>query len=354
MKGILLILIWTLLAQAANALPLDESKLKDSVSKIALLEISGKKGAVVVGITDGIHHFVYSFGTSKQQQADEHTLFEVGSLSKIFTALLLADFWRNNKVSFDDAVKKFLPADVIVPQENGKQITLFQLATHSSGMPRNADNFEQFPKYGKVQFHDFLKRCKLVSPPGSKYLYSNAGFTLLGEVLECVGQRPYEDLLVAHILQPLRMDESRIVLDEEQTKKLADCFGKDGQEINSSPVSGGPAGGLKSSVHDLLLLLDAAIIKNENAVSKDIVETLRRRFSLSPSDSACLGWFRNDNRDTFGKLGQIHGFSSAVEFSPSRKLGFVVLSSTLQAEAPALIKKIASRISNNKIKIDLR
>jgi D-alanyl-D-alanine-carboxypeptidase/D-alanyl-D-alanine-endopeptidase len=343
-------------AESAAMLSYERVSAENVNREIAPL-LNGLPGGVVVGFTNGKEHKVYGFGScteGKEIRPDGKTLFELGSLTKVFTGILIADFQRESNLSIDEPVRKYLPAGFPVPEMNGRQITLFQLATHSSGMPRNPDNLEQFVKYGKVQFQQFMGRCKLESIPGRKYSYSNAAYTLIGEVLENLGGKPYEELLSERILIPLQMNNTRIVLKEDEIVQLAQSFGKDGQAIAASPRSGGAAGGLKSCADDLLKLMDAAIERNGSNISCDIQETLKRRFQISRNEAACLGCFRNVSQDTYGKLGQIHGFSSAMEFSISNRIGVVVLSSTLQAEAPALLQRCAQLIYGGKRSASLR
>lgn len=352
---VLSVLIAGFPAQAAVRISYEKVS-AENVNRVLAPLMDGVKGAVVIGFTNGHEHRVFAFGScteGKELRPDGDTLFEIGSLTKVFTSLLMADFYRQGKLSFDDPVKKFLPEDLPVPELNARPITLFQLATHSSGLPRNADNLEQFVPYGVEPFHQFLRRCKLQSVPGRRYSYSNAGYTLLGEALENLGAKPYEQLLTERILNPLQMENTHIVLKEKDNAKLAQSFGKDGMPVNSSPRSGGSAGGLKSSANDLLKLLDAAIQKSNSQVHRDIIETTRRRFRFSQHEYACLGWFYNDILDTYAKLGQIHGYSSAIEFSRSKRIAIVVLSSGLQVEAPAVLHKCSQLICGEKFRMQL-
>jgi serine-type D-Ala-D-Ala carboxypeptidase/endopeptidase len=303
-------------------------------------------GALVIGFTDGRKHQFFSYGIKsdlERTRPDKNTIFEVGSLTKVFTSLLFVDLWQANKLSFDDPVAKFTPPDSHVPDYGGKQITLFQLATHTSGMPRDPDNFpSQSQAYGDHEFHAFLRRCRLLTPPGKKYLYSNAGFTLLGEALESAGQAPYWHLLKDRILDPLKMSDTMIVLDQGRLARLAQGHGKYGQILANSPSTGGPSGGLKSTASDLVKLLDAALQQDNSRIATDIAESCKRKFRLNRSESACPGWFYKADRDSYYKSGQVDGFSVCLEFSPSRRRGLVVLSATLELEAEPILKNCAA------------
>lgn len=341
----LLILFLQASALAAESQTLAALPTGEETSKILSPLVEGVSGGLVVGFTNGQQHRVYGFGklsNAKNSTPDEKTIFEIGSITKVFTSLLLADMYRQRKLSFDDPVRKFMPPDLIVPELNGRQINLFQLATHSSGMPRDPDNLQKYAKYGKDEFHEFLRSCKLKSAPGTQYLYSNAGYRLLGEALENAANMPYEDLLRERVLSPLNLKDTKIILDDDSINRFAQGYGKDAKPIPNAPITGGPAGGLKSTANDLLLLLDAAMMQKKNPLESDFAQMCKRRFNCEPGESACLGWFRHNKSDSYGKLGQIHGFSSCVEFSPSKGVGIVVLSSTLQLEAARVLQKCNS------------
>ena len=324
------------------------------INKIVLPLVKKTNGALVIAFTDGHRHQILGYGCLDDEteiKANKDTIFEIGSLTKVFTGILLASLHRDNKLSFDDPVGKYLPKGTIVPDYQGKQLTLFQLATHTSGLPRDPDNF--FPGralYGREQFHAFLARCPLKSAPGTAYFYSNAGFTLLGEALENAGKDTYWHLLNNRLLTPLKLKDTQLVLTRQTTRRLAHGHDKFGQAIDCSPLSGGPAGGLKSSAPDLLLLLDTALQKKEGRITGDISQSCRRRFRLNRSEYACLGWFYNSTNDSYYKSGQINGYSACMQFSPRKQTGMVVLSATLQLEAEPIMQMCQAAYTESSLK----
>jgi CubicO group peptidase (beta-lactamase class C family) len=325
--------------QSSDLAPLPKQHLVDRA--IAPFLQKSSKGGLVIAFTNGSEHRFFSYGhvsEKNESKPDSNTIFEIGSLTKVFTSTLLVDLWRENKLSFDAPVRQFIKD---VPDFNGKQITLFQLASHSSGLPRDPDNRipHSLTPYGKEQFHAFLQHCTLNSPPGTKYLYSNAAYTLLGEIVENAGQSSYRQLLKERITAPLKMDDTMIALDDSRADRLAQCFDKTGNPLENSPLTGGPAGGLKSTASDLLSFLDSAISQEGSPLTSDISEACKRRFTIDRSESSCLGWFYNKDSDSFGKSGQTDGYSTCMEFFPSRHLGIVVLSSTLQLEAAPILRR---------------
>ena len=99
----------------------------------------GKNVGIVVGIIDINGPRYYSYGKaslSRGQILDEHSVFEIGSITKVFTAIMLADMVSKNEVGLDDPIEQYLPDKVSVPSRNNVHITLAHLATHTSGLPR--------------------------------------------------------------------------------------------------------------------------------------------------------------------------------------------------------------------------
>ena len=142
---------------------------------------------------------------------DGDTLFEIGSITKVFTALLLQDMIERGEMKLDDPVQKYLPNSVKMPTYQGKEITLLHLATHTSGLPRDDDG----------QLYAFLSHCALRQAPGTRLEYSNLGMGLLGHVIALKADKDYETLVVERICQPPGMDSTRITLPPELESRLA-------------------------------------------------------------------------------------------------------------------------------------
>jgi len=151
---------------------------------------------------------------SDPRQPDGNTIFEIGSISKVFTALLLADLVERGELSLNDPISKFLPTSVKAPHWNGKEITLVDLATHTSGLPRLPDNLNPqdienpYADYSVQQLYEFLSRYQLTRDIGTQYEYSNLGFGLLGQLLSLKSGMNYETLVTTRIAQPLQMQRA--------------------------------------------------------------------------------------------------------------------------------------------------
>ena len=159
----------------------------------------------------------YGQSGSAVDQLDRDTVFEIGSITKVFTALLLTEMVTRGEVALDDPVSKFLPGTVKMPDRNGKQITLLDLATYTSGLPRIPDGIpasgdNPYAAYTVEQLYAFLSSYTLHYDPGTHYEYSNLGFGLLGHALALRAGSSYEDLLVSRVCEPLGLRDTCISL----------------------------------------------------------------------------------------------------------------------------------------------
>jgi len=133
------------------------------------------------------------------------TIFEIGSISKVFTSLLLADMVNRKEVALDDPAAKYLPEHVRMPERSGKAITLLDLSTHRSGLPRVPGNLNPkdptnpYADYSVDDLYQFLSGYTLPRDPGSEVEYSNLGGGLLGHILAHRAGTDYESLIRSRI-----------------------------------------------------------------------------------------------------------------------------------------------------------
>src|SRR5882724_244361 len=146
------------------------SKLPDNVEANIKKRIAYEQNpSIVVGIIDKDGARYFNFGNVKMNgsPANEHSIYEIGSISKVFTAILLAQQVLDGKVKLDDPVQKYLPKEVKVPQRGGKEILLANLSDHTSGLPRMPSNFtpadpgNPFADYTVAQLYNFLTGYEL-------------------------------------------------------------------------------------------------------------------------------------------------------------------------------------------------
>lgn len=226
----------------------------------------------VIGVLRDGERFVQGFGRLSEESnvpGDESTLFEIGSISKVFTGNLLALLVRDHKVRFNDPVRKHLPDSFAMPGAGGDTITLLHLATHTSGLPRLPANlsplfskgFDSENPYAHYTLDDlkyFLGKHRLRRQPGAKYEYSNLGMGLLGNVLADRFGTDYETAVREQICKPLGLRDTTITLADDQKSRLAPGHTASGKPTPNwdLPTLAG-AGALRSNVGDMLTYLEA-------------------------------------------------------------------------------------------------
>ena len=256
------------------------------------------------------------------------TIAEIGSIGKVFTAFLLADMVERGDVALDDPVRKFLPPSVTVPSSGGKDITLADLATHTSGLPRDSvpvdleSDRSPYEGYTAEQLYAFLGRYRLERAPGSKWEYSNVGTGLLGHALALRAGAAYEDLVRRRLFDPLGMTSTRISFDAEQQARRA--TGHSPQLMPLPPWTGGviaPAGEWNSTAADMLTF--AADVLDEKSPRRAVYGrmTTVKRPGSGQGVQQVLGWelFRYRNNDIVGHNGGTFGFEARLVVDMTRK-----------------------------------
>jgi serine-type D-Ala-D-Ala carboxypeptidase/endopeptidase len=194
------------------------------------IDVQHRSVGIVVGMIDAQGRRMVAYGHLNQNDArplNGGTVFEIGSVTKVFTSLLLSEMVQRGAVALNDPVAKFLPATVKVPARDGKQITLVDVATHTSGLPRMPANFapknpgNPYVDYSVDQLYQFPSSYKLTRDPGSHYEYSNLGGGLLGLALARRARMAYGELVRERICDPLEMNNTRIRLTPEMQSRLA-------------------------------------------------------------------------------------------------------------------------------------
>lgn len=302
----------------------------------ARVDTSKHGTAMVVGIVDARGRRIIAYGTPRvadPRSVDGDTVFEIGSVTKVFTALALADAGTRGEVSLDDPVAKLLPG-VRVP-ERGRAITLQDLATHTSGLPRLPSNMapkdpnNPYADYTVDQLHAFLASHQLSRDVGAQYEYSNLGGGLLGHALASRAGVTYEALIDGRIVKPLGLRSTRITLSDDMRTRLAAGHGPSGDTVPNwdLPTLAG-AGALRSTANDLLTFVSAAMDGGSPLASSFARLTSVRRPTGAPNLDIALGWhaLRLNGRDILWHNGGTSGYRSFVGFDPAAHVGVVVLS----------------------------
>ena len=321
----------------------DQPPPTDEVLKILRTRVETEKRGVgiVVGLIDEEHgQRVISFGQTRLvngQPVDGRTMFEIGSITKVFTTTLLAVAAGSGEVKLDDPVAKYLPPEAHVPTRNGRQITLLDLATQRSGLPslpqgmQPARPDDPYADYTAAQMDQGLSGYTLTRDIGSRYEYSNLGMALLGRALARRAARDYEQLVVERVCKPLGMTETCMVLPKEPRARMATPY-----SAQLTPVSEwhlgvfGGAGGLRSDVDDMLKFLAANL--DGRSLLDDAMRMTResRNDAGSPTMDIGLGWHidKAHPHPITWHNGGTGGYRSFIGFDTTRRCGVVVLSNT--------------------------
>ena len=302
---------------------------------------SGRAVGMVTGVIDEKGRQVVASGKVSldgTQQPDGDTVFEIGSVTKVFTSLILADMIEKGEVKPDDPVSKFLPATVKVPSRNGREITLLDLSMQVSGLPRLPDNLKPadpanpYADYDASKLYDFLSRYTLTRDPGEKYEYSNLAVGLLGHALALKAGMSYEELLRRRIFDPLGMSGTSITLSEAQKKRLAPGYDgglKPVKNWDFAVLAG--CGAVRSTVNDMLKFV-AANLELTDTPLKFAVRRMRAvtKGIGAPDLEIGMAWHVFTKFDTriWWHNGGTYGYRSFVGFNPAKKEGVVLLCNT--------------------------
>lgn len=299
------------------------------------------KSADHVGISVGViepsgRRFISAGSTGENGSAvDENTVFEIGSTTKVFTSLLLADMVVRGELALDDPVSKYLPPDVKMPERNGRVITLEDLSRHRSGLPRlpsnldaKADPKNPYAKYSVKQLYAFLSGYELPRDIGAQFEYSNLGGGLLGHVLALRAGRDYETLVKNRICLPLEMKSTTITLTPDIKSRLA--TGHDSMFEPTSnwdiPTLAG-AGALRSTASDMISFLAAQMGYEDTGLAPAITLSRATWKSAGSGMEIGLGWLKRPTKDSaiIWHNGGTGGYRTFAGFDPKARTGVVVL-----------------------------
>ena len=281
------------------------------------------------------------------------TIFQIGSVSKLFVSALLTQLVEDGALSYDDTVRGILPAGIPVATEIGK-VTLLELVTHTGGLPRQPYCLRQFRDFGDFLFtgrnlyayidkpflYRYLREVDVRPREKRQYAYSNIGYGLLAHLIEVRTRRGLQDLLQERICRPLGLRDTTFFLNAEQEGRLAvghaggqPRFVRRGHPI--PPWDMGeimrPSGCLYSTVDDLLIFAKANLGVLHHPLERILASTHIVRVS-QPREEICAGWLIEDLRD-YGlkvtyKQGVVAGYSSYIGFEPRARVAVVALYNT--------------------------
>lgn len=338
------------------------------------VQVDKQVTGIVVGVIDADGTRIVSAGELLPQQSKvsaNEAVFEIGSVSKVFTSLLLADMVKRGEVALNDPASKYLPKSVKLPTRDGKEITLEDLATHTSALPRLPDNLtpkdglNPYADYTVEQMYAFLPNVKLLRKIGEKYEYSNLGVGLLGHILALRAGQDYETLVKKRICEPLGMTSTMITLTPDAQRRLA--HGHNAQLSQTKnwdlPTLAG-AGAIRSTVDDMLKFVKANMGQTKSPLS-DAMELQQKTYreKVFANTDLGLGWHKVDKFDcrfTFHN-GETGGYHSFIGFDKEHGVGVVVLTNTAAniddigrhlIEPKFRLQKLTPRKIRKEVKVD--
>ena len=303
------------------------------------IDVQRQAVGIVVGVIDAKRRRIVTYGKSDTgRPLDGDTEFEIGSITKVFTGLVLADMAEKGEVKLDDPIQTYLPPGVTAPTRSGKPITLAELAAHSSGLPRlptnlaSKDASNPYADYSYDQLWGFLSSYRLPRDPGSLWEYSNYGFGLLGDLLARRAGTDYESVVKARVIEPLGMASTTVTLTPAERRRLAaghDALLEKVANWDLPTLAG--AGALRSTANDLMTFLAAQMGLTPSPLQRAMALALAIRGpTTNPAVSQALGWavLHLPTGDSVGHDGGTGGYRGYIALSPERQVGVVVLSNT--------------------------
>jgi len=319
--------------------------------------------SLVIAVSQDGKRYVKGFG---EVAPNERTIYEIGSVTKVFTGLLLARMVESGLARLDDPIDLYLPDGMKAPSQNGRLITLQDLATHTAGLPRLPANLLSTAKdlqnpyagYGTAELLASVPAAKLESEPGKKSTYSNYGYGLLGQLLARKAGRLYEDLVTEKIIAPLNLSDTVFHLSAGQQARLALPHDTKGTVIKNWDMEAmAPAGALRSDAADLLAFLEANLAPDALPLGAALKLAQKIHFR-GFADRVGLGWqirLPVEQQVLFWHNGGTGGYVSFIGFEKKSRMAVVILSNSGDATAgDASVDKMAFELLKAGSKISLK
>jgi CubicO group peptidase (beta-lactamase class C family) len=313
-----------------------------AVLAIIKQRVSERRSAgIVVGMLEPSGRTrIVAFGDAGPGQLplDGNSVFEIGSISKVFTSTVLAQLVQEGKLSLEDPVQKYLPSTVKIPTRNGKQITLGMLSVQNSGLPRMPTNFtprdptNPYADYSVAQMYEFLSGYQLTRDPGASFEYSNLGVGLLGHALSLSEGKSYEDMERERVWTPLHMENTAITFTPWMKQHLALGHDQGGAVVSNwdIPTLAG-AGAIRSTTIDMLKFIDANLHPERGPLERAMDFAHQARgFAGRPSVTIGLNWIITHVADDsiVWHNGGTGGYRTFAGFDPTSRLGVVIMTNS--------------------------
>lgn len=355
------LLIFTDLNDGRAALGADDETLRQRTDLLVQPYLDND---IIVGMTIGILHEgkpeVFGFGVMSRDDRrvpDGDTIYEFGSATKVLTGLLLADAVVQGEVKLDQPASELLPPGVKMPTNGGRAITLQDLSTHVSGLPRIPDNMKfgdqnnPYADYREEDLYSFLNNYKLTRAPGAQSEYSNIGPGLLGHLLSLQAKSTYEDLVRNRIAEPLKMSSTQITINHESQSRFAPGHAGDGQPAAhwDLPVLAG-AGGVRTTVNDMLLFAAANLSPPQDKLGEaiEMAWTIHQKPIKKGDLPLGLGWHLTPD-ETRWHNGQTGGYHSMILINRQHNTSVILMTNTSTAQVDQLATDLLKMVSGVKV-----
>ena len=322
----------------AHAADLPAMMNRDIAPMLRRLDLAAADGGagIVVGVSEQGVRRIMAYGAAKPD-----SLFEIGSITKTFTGLLLAQMAVRKDLDLRDPVRDLLPISVPRPTA-GYDVTLLDLATHHSGLPRMPDNGgpgtqrETYTNYQTSDLYDFIKRHGLAKPSDTRYLYSNVGFAILGAALMNRAGASYPELLARGITGPLGMRDTAITLPPDLQARLIQGYDHDRHPTPPWDLSGAyaSAGGIRSTAADMLTYLEAQLHPERSPFPAALAASQRVRAEVAGEIGVALAWEFDPATGAYSHGGATGGYTSVSFFNPRRDAAGVILVNSASVAFP--------------------
>ncbi|PST83356.1 hypothetical protein C7T94_12320 [Pedobacter yulinensis] len=324
------------------------NRLQDSIDRMVekvarpYIQKGNTAGLLIAWIgNDGVRRYSYgttAAGAGKLPDADV-TVFEIGSVTKTFTALLLAIEVAAGRMKLEDPVSRYLPDSIPELEYHGTPVTLKHLASHTSGLPRlpqniftgNADPLNPYKHYTADSLYRFLRTHRITVGPGTKFSYSNLGAGLLGTILARQSGKTFGRLIEERIARPLGMMRTKVSLTPAELQNMAQGHNETGRGVppwDLGPLQG--SGAIRSTLNDMIVYTQAQL--KPGGTLKKAIELSHHAVFTGGEQRMALGW-RIDSVSGHSLLhhsGGTGGFRSFVGLDTSRGMGIVILSNAAE------------------------
>lgn len=317
----------------------------DSIIKVNA--ILNPKVGISVGFIQNSEDHLFNYGNisyNDSTKVTEGSIFEIGSITKLFTAHLIAQQVEFGKIELDDTIDGYLPSFFMLNENIQNTIKISDLASHQSGLPDL--DFKQLIKVNPNQPLDEVTKEKVDSilintselETYGSYQYSNISYALLGYILENIVQDSYENIVKNSILSSCDMSNTKT--SNFKNNEIIMGYNSEGKEqaaFNWNSVIA-PAGLLKSNTTDMLKFIRLLLMPNSQGIKVRLESVYFKNTFIELGLG--LNIVREDGNVIFAKTGDTLGQSCVLAYNPEKKWGIIILTNQANSTAREIFNQI--------------